>query len=499
MTITYRDTLDRDLTPAEVDANFRHALDSTNSTFVQSGTGATSRTVQAKLRETYSVSDFGVAGDGDAFQEALTALSSGNTLIVPPGQWEHGGTLAVPSAVTDVTIEFMGGAWLAPSAGWALKCDQNARLRLINPRVRLNSGSTATRGIWLVGTNRAAIKDPVVWTFINAPANYVGIDVDQASVWCEIQHPITRKDSGGLTGFAKGIRFLAGSNAGRVWGGNFAHCDDGVYIDGSNNVVVIGSSFEDVTDGVEMAQPSAGGSNEGVSVTHCRAESITNLLNISQSTALTIGPAVGFNHMASGTEIANPNSLIVRTWLGATVVRFGVNNGFSIGSGDTGQTRIDSAGTGGNTFRLLDSSNGITGLTVASISGAGAWTNSNSIKSSSATAGIGYGTGAGGTVTQGSGSGKATAVTLSKVTGEITLDAANLNADTTVSFVLTNTVIDATDHVLVDHVSGGTLGAYNFAADPATDSATIYVRNITAGNLAEAIVLRVTVIKAVNA
>lgn len=115
------------------------------------------------------------------------------------------------------------------------------------------------------------------------------------------------------------------------------------------------------------------------------------------------------------------------------------------------------------------------------------------------TAGFGYETGAGATATQGAGSGKSTGVTLNNVTGQITMNNATLNADTTVSFTLTNSAIAATDMVLVQHISAGTLGAYTCTAAPAAGSATVYIRNITAGNLAEAIVIQFLVIKAVTA
>jgi hypothetical protein len=113
------------------------------------------------------------------------------------------------------------------------------------------------------------------------------------------------------------------------------------------------------------------------------------------------------------------------------------------------------------------------------------------------TGGIGYSTGAGGTVTQGTS--KATAVSLSKITGQITMNGAALAAATIVSFTLTNTTIAATDFVLVQHSSVGTLGGYTCTATPAAGSATIYVRNNTAGSLSEAIVLQFVVIKAVTA
>jgi hypothetical protein len=109
----------------------------------------------------------------------------------------------------------------------------------------------------------------------------------------------------------------------------------------------------------------------------------------------------------------------------------------------------------------------------------------------------GYVTGEGGTITQGATTGKSTAVTLSKKCGAITLNAASLAADTTVTFTLTNTTIAATDVIVLNHRSGGTAGAYLLNAQVAAGSATINVRNITAAALAEAIVIGFAVIKAV--
>lgn len=111
----------------------------------------------------------------------------------------------------------------------------------------------------------------------------------------------------------------------------------------------------------------------------------------------------------------------------------------------------------------------------------------------------GYDTGAGGTVTQGAGSGKATAVTLNKQCGSITMDGAALAANTTVSFTFTNSSIEAGDVLILNHISGGTAGAYTLNAQSAAGSASVNVRNVTAGSLSEAIVIRFAVIKAVSA
>jgi hypothetical protein len=110
---------------------------------------------------------------------------------------------------------------------------------------------------------------------------------------------------------------------------------------------------------------------------------------------------------------------------------------------------------------------------------------------------LGYSTGAGGTVTQLTN--KSTGVTLNRPTGIITMNNATLNATTTVTFTLTNSVISATDIIVLQHTSVGTNGAYTLNAFPAAGSAVISVRNVTAGNLGEAIVIRFAVIESVSA
>jgi hypothetical protein len=115
------------------------------------------------------------------------------------------------------------------------------------------------------------------------------------------------------------------------------------------------------------------------------------------------------------------------------------------------------------------------------------------IRSTSDTAGIGYSAGAGGTETQLSS--KSTGVTLNKIAGQITLNSATLNAATNVSFTLTNSAISNTDVMIINHISGGTVGAYTFNGACGNGSATITIRNVTAGNLSEAPVIRFVVIK----
>ena len=107
---------------------------------------------------------------------------------------------------------------------------------------------------------------------------------------------------------------------------------------------------------------------------------------------------------------------------------------------------------------------------------------------------IGYAAAAQGTVTQLTD--KSTGVTLNKSAGQITMNNATLNATTNVAFVLTNSLLSAKDVVIVT-VAGGTAAttSYNcWVSGHAAGSATIVLRNITAGSLSEAVVLNFAII-----
>jgi len=108
----------------------------------------------------------------------------------------------------------------------------------------------------------------------------------------------------------------------------------------------------------------------------------------------------------------------------------------------------------------------------------------------------GYAVGAGGGVLQATS--KATAVTLNKSCGQITMNGAALAASTTVSFTMTNSTVESGDIIVMNHISGGTLGSYTFNASCGVGTADINVRNVSLGSLSEAVILRFAVIKVVD-
>ena len=100
----------------------------------------------------------------------------------------------------------------------------------------------------------------------------------------------------------------------------------------------------------------------------------------------------------------------------------------------------------------------------------------------------------GGAVTQATN--KTTGVTLNNLTGAITMNAAALGDDAIATFTVTDSTVAATDCIIVNHKSGGTLGSYNVQAHTmASGSFKVSVQNVSGGSLSEALVLSFVVIK----
>lgn len=202
----------------------------------------------------------------------------------------------------------------------------------------------------------------------------------------------------------------------------------------------------------------------------------------------------GQGTFGAGSSIINQYGYTVSSSLIGATNNYAFHSNIAFG---TGRWNFYSNGTADNAFSGNSRFGGLTSPTVA-VDVTGAVLATTSIKSNGATAGIGYATGAGGAITQLTS--KATGVTLNKICGQITMNAAALAAATAASFVLTDSAITATDIVHVTIASGATAGAYHVMTDvTGAGSCTISLRNLTAGSLSEAVVLNFAVLKSVVA
>lgn len=111
-------------------------------------------------------------------------------------------------------------------------------------------------------------------------------------------------------------------------------------------------------------------------------------------------------------------------------------------------------------------------------------------------AGLGYGAGSGGTVTQATS--KSTAVTLNKPTGQITMNAAALASGTGVAFTLNNSLLAATD-VLVVSANFATRLYTAAVRDISAGAATIIVTQNSGASQSDAVVINFAIIKGATA
>jgi hypothetical protein len=116
----------------------------TDSSFVQAGDDAVTRTLQDKAREFFSVKDFGAIGDGvandtDAIQAALDQ-NSGGSVFLPAGTYLISDTLYIPPA-TALYGEGSGDNWQSSSS------EKGSRLKITGTgtaRIWTDVGTTST-------------------------------------------------------------------------------------------------------------------------------------------------------------------------------------------------------------------------------------------------------------------------------------------------------------------------------------------------------------------
>jgi hypothetical protein len=155
-------------------------------------------------------------------------------------------------------------------------------------------------------------------------------------------------------------------------------------------------------------------------------------------------------------------------------------------------TVTSAAGQSGNMQEWRNSG----GTVLASVNSGADFSTSGGI-TSSGTNGVGYsGTGVGGTITQLTD--KTTGVTINKITGQITMNAAALPNNNNVTFRVTNGTVDATDVPFVA-ISGGT--TFNYLISVVQVGAgyfDITIRNVSGASRSESLIINFAIIKGAN-
>jgi len=230
-----------------------------NSNFLQSGTGAVTRSVTSKIGEIVSVKDFGATGNGvtddaAAIQAAHDSLgANGGELFFPDGTY-------IVSTVINITksINIRGtgkvSTTIRTSSGTAQIFNVSVQSIFIN-NMRFNSSVTRTAGAFIQFTTnggRGSVKDFLMEDY------YIGIQITASAT--------VRIKDGTLSNGATS----AGST--------------GILLDGGNDHYI---------DNITMDAPVGSQPAAGITVTQTGALNITNCDIIHHSNCLVIAPGNG--------------------------------------------------------------------------------------------------------------------------------------------------------------------------------------------------------------
>lgn len=235
------------------------------------------------------------------------------------------------------------------------------------------------------------------------------------------------------------------------------------------------------------------------------ASSNTKTINVGingatgSNTNVVIGSAQGTSKTyAQGTFIVGINGS-GHTPTDVSLAGFGVvwNKGANA-SGASYLQNYRQGGSGGFVFELYDSNSIAPSLlsTPITIDATGNSLFSGFVKSNSSTMGIGYESGAGGAVTQLTS--KNTAVTINKISGQITMHNGSLGAGVAAAFQVTNSTVTSGDVVCVS--TAGTYSVRYVATADTVTSGAFYIRVLNDGatTQSEAVKVNFVVIKGVS-
>ena len=347
------------LTPIAVVTNLGFSL-TTGSTligWIQSGTGAMSRTVSEKTREMVSVMDFMTAAQkADALSgftpvvdcySAFAAMwayakSIGGTYIIPPGnyllntQWVCDVDLTLPHnyRISGYGATLFAGAAVTSHAMRIYKGYNNFGVTVEGLQFNHRNNTTVGGAIQTQGAvNLRLVK--VCVEVHNSKAGYAVVELGPSTIgdkntntfYTLIDGLTVRQRSGGEgTNAAIGVRLFGVSNATNIVNCAFNYCvdairmeTDGTWTDLANGVLISGNDFEVCTNAVTINTASPATSTPlGLRINNNRAELLTTFLNITGAAVANSGtpPMLRDNFFSPGSVtnyILNPNAQTIYT------------------------------------------------------------------------------------------------------------------------------------------------------------------------------------------
>lgn len=434
-------------TPASGTLTNCTGLPGTGANFLQAGTGAVTRTMQDKGRDTISFLDFGAVGNGStddtaAVQATITAYPS-NAVIDGGGKtYKITSAVSIPASslylkIQNATFSVTGDInFLTVASGSCTFFEMDS--------ITINAPGQTTTGRACVDFSRMAnFTFRKVW--INATANKSYCWWGQGTGGVSPYYGVWDHCYAG--NFNIGIKCEDAAGPALGVNSNTIYCcrlqpqtgNFGIYLGAfSQNMNIIGCDLES-TGGTGIYMDGTGHLIEGT-----RFESQTTGIAV---TANATNWTVGLNYYSSNT----------------TAISFAGSSRLN------GTVLYDPTATNTATFQ-------------------------NGLLSKSPTAGVGYGTGAGGTVTQLTS--RSTGVTINKVSGQITLVTAAPTLNVWAFFTVTNSAVSSTDTVSVT-VQSASNAYYGAAFNMANGSFQIGVVSVL-GTASDTPIVTFTVAKGVN-
>ncbi len=225
--------------------------------------GATTRTVQSRLRDYVTVADFaadntGVADAAAAINTALASLSAGGggTVYAPPGTYKiNSATITIPSNVCLLgsgagTVLNGTGAFPTVTILNALNaCLANVTVQSLNDAIAIKSTSTYTLQPYLENINVATIGDGFVGVHLNGS----GCASGNCIFWPQFNNINV---NGGVGAPSVGTRIgykFEGANNGTInpviSGGSVRNVEIGIYGANYNNLNISGTEFDGICNG----------------------------------------------------------------------------------------------------------------------------------------------------------------------------------------------------------------------------------------------------------
>jgi hypothetical protein len=332
---------------------------SAGATYTQSETGAVSSPLISRFTNTLFAHEFGAIGDDStndatALQAFLTAVAtsgkegrfdpgksyfvSGADLLLAPAAGTKNTTLyGFGSQIRTDPTQARTGLKIQKAAG-VTRADETRKVIVDGLRVSQFQDANALWGFVVIGSTFVTLRDCTVicgsdsgvTPYVNYAAYYFTlsnpVDPSTGSFWCSMD---TCAVKGAVTPTPVGVRIDGQCNAMHISDSSFANATANILFARpslglnadeaslANGVRIAGCDFEGVGDAIKVAATPGWSTLPGLMVYGCRAESLTNFLNLNNldlnATADKAYPILRQNYISSSVTsvVNNPNNLIV--------------------------------------------------------------------------------------------------------------------------------------------------------------------------------------------